>query len=181
MAPSRAPAVAPLALAALALSPAVAAPARAYDRQLGITAGAGYTGITGNTALPPHAVHASAGIGIGLGDTWELRTRADFAHHFGQMSRLGGSVDLVYLLDVLSVVPYLGISVGGGAALIEPVGAPAIWRGDLLVGAILGFDVLLGREWTVGVEIRPTFVPTDFDAEPMLLTVLARGQVLLEI
>jgi len=74
-----------------------------------------------------------------------------------------------------------GVSVGGAVAVIEPVGAQGVVRGDFLAGAVLGFDVLLGREWTVGIEIRPTFVPTNFGEEPMLLTVLARGQALFEL
>ncbi len=168
----------PLACVLALLSPPSA---HAYDRQIGLALGAGYTGITGNTTLPPHALHVGVGVGVGLGDTWELRVRADYAHHLLQMNRVSGSLDLVYLLDVLSVVPYLGVSVGGAVAVIEPVGAPGLVRGDFLAGAVLGLDVLIGREWTVGVEIRPTFVPTNFGEEPMLLTVLARGQALFEM
>jgi hypothetical protein len=155
--------------------------ALAYERQVGVWAAAGYTGIVGDTPLPPHAVHAGVGVGVGLGDTWELRGRLDYAFHVSTAHRASASVDLVYVVDVLSVVPYLGLGVGGALAALDPSLGRGELRGDFLAGAILGLDVLLGREWTVGVEIRPTFVVTDFDAEPLVLTALVRGQALFEI
>lgn len=173
-------AVASLAVASLAAAcwPGVA---RAYDRQLGLFAGAGYTGIVGDTPYPPHAVHGSVGVGVGLSDVWELRGRVDYAFHPSALHRLGASVDLVYLVDVLSVVPYLGLSAGGLISILDASLMLESVRGDFVAGGVLGLDVLLGREWTVGVEVRPTVVITDLDREPLMITGLVRAQALFEI
>ena len=160
---------------------AASASARAYDRQAGLFVGAGYTGIVGDTPYPPHAVAASVGAGFGLGDTWELRVRADYAAHLASMHRISAAVDVVYLVDVLSVVPYLGLSAGGSVSVLDASLALEALRGDLLLGGLVGLDVLIGREWTVGAEVRFAWAVTDFDREPMQLTGLARAQYLFEI
>lgn len=155
--------------------------ARAYEGQAGLWAAAGYTGIVGNTPLPPHAVHLGVGVGVGLDDTWELRGRLDYGFHMDAAHRAAASVDLVYVLDVLSVVPYLGIGAGGALTVLSPSLGLGDVRGDFVTSVLLGLDVLLDRTWTIGVEIRPTFAVTHFDAEPFALSALARAQVLLEI
>jgi hypothetical protein len=170
-----------VALVGLASTFVAAAPARAYDRQVGLFLGAGYTGIVGDTPYPPHAVAASFGVGFGLGDVWELRVRADYAAHVATMHRVTGSVDVVYLVDVLSAVPYLGLSAGGAVSILDPSLALGDVQGDLVLGGLLGLDVLIGREWTVGGEVRFAWVVTDFAREPMQLTGLLRAQMLFEI
>jgi hypothetical protein len=155
--------------------------ASAYDRQAGLSLGAGYTGIVGDTPYPPHAVAASLGVGFGLVDTWELRLRADYAAHLSSMHRVTGSADVVYLVDVLSVVPYLGLSLGGAVTILDASLGLGDVRGDLVLGGLLGLDVLIGREWTVGGEVRFAWVVTDFEREPMQLTGLLRAQILFEI
>jgi hypothetical protein len=159
----------------------VPALAHAYDRQVGLSLGAGYTGIVGDTPYPPHAVAASLGVGFGLGDVWELRVRADYAAHIPSMHRVAGAVDVVYLVDVLSAVPYLGLSVGGAVTILDSSLMLETVRGDLLLGGLAGLDVLIGREWTVGGEVRFAWAVTDFDREPMQLTGLVRAQILFEI
>lgn len=158
-----------------------AQPAAAYDGQLGLWAAAGYSGIVGDTPLPPHAVHFGLGGTIGIEDVWELRVRLDYAFHLARAHRTSVSLDLVYLVDVLSVVPYLGVGVGLRASVQDEDRAALAVRADLLAGAVLGLDVLLSRDWTVGFEIRPTFVPTGFESEPALFSALARAQALLEL
>lgn len=157
------------------------APALAYERQLGVYVGAGYTGIATSTPYPPHAVAASVGVGIGLGDVWELRAHLDYGFHVDAMHRVGGSVDLVYVLDVLTVVPYLGVSVGGVVSILDRSLMLGEARGDFLAGGLAGIDVLLDREWTVGAEVRVNVGVTDFDRAGLLVTGLARAQVLFEI
>lgn len=155
--------------------------ARAYDRQLGLFVSAGYTGIVGDTPYPPHAIHGGVGVGVGLSDVWELRGRIDYAFHPSALHRVGASVDLVYLVDVLSAVPYLGVSVGGLVSVLDASLMLEAVRGDFVAGGVLGLDVLLGREWTIGVEVRPVVVVTDFEREPLVITGLVRAQALFEI
>jgi hypothetical protein len=155
--------------------------ARAYEDQVGLWAVAGYTGIVGDTPMPPHAIHAGVGVGVGLGDTWEIRGRLDYAFHVDAAHRTALSVDLVYVLDVLSVVPYLGVGAGGALTVLSQTLGLGELRGDFLAAVVLGLDVLLDRTWTFGVELRPTFVVTSLDAEPFVLSALARAQILFEI
>ncbi len=156
--------------------------ARAYEDQLGLFATAGYTGIASDTVYPAHAVTLGAGIGVGLGDTWELRARADYAFHVAAMHRVALSADLVYVVDVLSVVPYLGLSVGGIVSVID-ASLPSLEgvRGDLRLGAVLGLDLLLTRELAIGVELRPEWIVTDFDREPFELGAVLRLEGLFEL
>ncbi len=175
------PALALPALLGLAIVLGTASSARAYERQVGLFVGAGYTGIATNTPYPPHAVAASVGVGVGLGDVWELRARLDYAYHPTAMNRIGGSVDLVYLVDVLTVVPYLGVSVGGSVSILDASLALGDVRGDFLAGGLGGLDVILGREWTVGAEVRVTVAVTDFDRAGLSITGLLRAQALFEI
>lgn len=165
-----------LASATLALAAMTPGTALAYEGHVGVWLGAGYSGILGDTTLPPHAVAASAGVGIGLDDAWELRVRADYAYHVDSVQRGLLSADLVYVLDILSVVPYFGVGAGGGWTAL-----PEGLRGDVVAGAILGVDVLLDRTWIVGVELRPQWVVTDLANEPFVLTALGRVQALFEI
>jgi hypothetical protein len=97
------------------------------------------------------------------------------------MHRVTGSFDVVYLVDVLSAVPYLGLSAGGAVSILDASLALGDVRGDLVLGGLLGLDVLIGREWTVGGEVRFAWVVTDFAREPMQLTGLVRAQLLFEI
>lgn len=170
-----------VALVATGLGLARPVPAHAYEDQVGLFATGGYGAIVGDTPYPPHALSLGLGVSVGLGDVWELRGRFDYAHHVSAMNRLTGSVDLVYLVDVLSVVPYVGVSAGGAVSVLPPSFGLGEVRADLIVGAVLGLDVLLGRELTIGVELRPAWALTDFDREPMLLSALLRAQWLLEI
>ena len=174
----------PLVLVLAITVASVAAPlstAHAYERQLGVFVGAGYTGIATSTPYPPHAVTASVGVGVGLGDVWELRGHLDYGFHVSAMHRLGLGVDLVYLVDVLSVVPYLGVSVSGALSLLDPSLAMGDLRGDFLAGGLAGLDVLIGREWTIGAEVRINVGVTDFDRAGLLITGLCRAQALFEI
>ena len=160
----------------------IAARALAYEDQLGVNATLGYTGIIGDTALPPHGLTAGVGVSFGLGDTWEIRGRGDYAYLFSGAHRGALTADLVYLIDILSVVPYLGLSVGGAITSVDASAlVPAQLLGDLLLGAVVGVDVLLGREWTIGVEVRPHVMVLHLDSEPFDLAAMVRVQHLFEL
>jgi len=157
-------------LAVGAWSPAVA---RAYERQIGLSLEAGYA-VTPSGPLPPHGVYAEGGVSVGLGDAWELRGRIAYAWHPTPMHRWAGGVELVYLIDVFEVVPFLGLGVSGLVTL----------NGDALLGdfagnAVIGLDVMLSREATLGFVVRPSVVLTSLDTSPVWLEAGARLQYLI--
>jgi hypothetical protein len=158
-----------LALVAFA-HPAVA---HAYEGQIGLSLELGYAVIpTG--PLPSHGVYADAGVAIGLGDTWELRGRLAYAYHPEPMHRWAGGVELVYVIDIFEVVPFLGLGVSGLVTLND-----VLVTGDFAANAVLGFDVLLSREATLGISVRPSVVLTALDTAPVWLEMGARVQWLI--
>ena len=92
---------------------------------------------------------------IGLGDTFSLRGQLEGAWHPSNgtdptlwLGLIG--VEVIYLLDIVSVVPFFGLGVdtlltSGGSVTGLEFGAHAI----------LGADYLISREVAVGVDIRP--------------------------
>lgn len=159
-----------LALGALLAQPALA---RAYEQQLGLTLELGYA-VTPTGTLPPHGAYAEGGVSVGLGDTWELRGRVAYAYHPEPMHRWAGGVEVVYLVDILEVVPFLGLGVSG----LVTLNGPSV-TGDFGVGGVAGLDVLLSREVTLGVAVRPTVLLTSLDIAPVWIEAGARLQYLI--
>jgi hypothetical protein len=170
---------------ALALALALAAPSRAhaYEDQLGVSLGAGYSLIPGGAALPEHGFVLQAGAGIGLGDVWELRFHGAWALQVADapLHRVVVGAEIVYLVDILEWVPFLGIGIS--APISIPTDASAI-RGDFAVQGVVGLDWLPAREWAFGIEIRPYLNVTGMlraPGDPIWLTFVARAQYLFEI
>jgi hypothetical protein len=102
----------------------------------------------------------------GLTDTWSLRGRFSYAIEPGPRTIhlfLLGS-DLLYLVDILELVPY-------GGAGIDGVGRLTGSRFDIDMGvhAAVGIDYLLSRSAAVGLELRPVLVITRLDDSPCYL------------
>lgn len=171
--------VAGLACAWIAASPS---PARAYEEMLGLSFGAGYGAVTSDAQLPHHAVVAHAGVGVGLGDTFELRGLVAYGFHPGDepLHRASLAAEIVYVVDILEVVPFFGVGAGGFLNIRERLGEASL-SGTFELHAVVGFDWLLSREWSIGLEVRPWFLLTSLDSDPMWLTVSARAQILFEL
>jgi hypothetical protein len=141
---------------------ALATPARAYEDQLTVGAGAGYAHAA-SSALPRHGVIFDLSASAGLGPAWSVRGRASYALHPGDhplhAMLLGG--DLLYLVDVVELVPYFGAGVGGIARA---------YRDDLQLDAaaqlVLGLDYLISRALTFELEARPYLIVTELDGDP---------------
>ena len=146
--------------------------ARAYERQIGLTLELGYA-VTPTGPLPPHGIYVEGGVSVGLGDTWELRGRLAYAYHPAPMHRWAGGVELVYLIDVFEIVPFLGLGVSGIATLTDLTST-----GDFAGNAVIGLDVVLSREATIGFVVRPSVVFTSLDSSPVWLEAGARLQYL---
>jgi hypothetical protein len=155
---------------------ALASPAAAYEDQLTIEAGLGYAfaadaGEDARSGLP-----FSLAASIGLDDVWTVKATTAYAIHTadaGARHTVIAGAELVYVVDVLEIVPYFG-------AGLDVFGA---WRGpdqdlDAAAHLVFGADYLLTRSLFVGVEIRPHLLLTrladDDGRTPLYITALAR-------
>jgi hypothetical protein len=159
------------ALAALASAPSAAF---AYEDQVGFSIEAGYA--VAPSGLPPHGVYGEVGVSVGLGDVWEIRGRIGYAYHPEPMHRWVGALEVVYLIDVFEVVPFLGLGVDGFVTL----NAGSTF-GDFAAHAVVGLDVLLSRDLTLGLAVRPAVVFTALDTAPVWLEAGARLQWLFPV
>lgn len=127
--------------------------AMAYEDQLGGSLSVGL-GINPRGARPVHGAFAEAGLSLGLDDVFSVRTRLTYAfhpaaddlpsHHLAAVAS-----DLIYLLDILTVVPYFGA--GLSAQMWTTAGDQDFDAGVQILG---GLDYLYSREWIFGIEAR---------------------------
>jgi hypothetical protein len=169
-----------LALAALTFAPSRA---RAYEDQAGVSLAAGYAVITSpSPPLPQHGLALQAAGSFGLGDTFELRVLGAWAMHFdaAPLHRVSLGVEIVYLIDVFVLVPFVGLGVDVPISIHDRPGGASV-RADFAGHLVVGLDWVLTREWTIGLEFRPYVSFTSLPNDPVWLTVLLRGQLLFEI
>jgi opacity protein-like surface antigen len=115
------------------------------------------------------------GIGValeyGLTDSWTARAAASYSGHAvlspkaGLLStaRTGGHI--IYMIDVLRVIPYL--QAGLNVALIG--GRGVRWGAYLGIEAGAGVDYMLSRKWSLGVEVGYNVFYPDTKKFPALL------------
>ena len=153
------------------------APAHAYEDQLSLGAGAGYAHLVSD-ASASHGVLGSVEASLGLDDIWAARASVSLGYYPAQSSRslLLGSLELLYLVDVLEWVPYFG---GGldGIVLLDGAGH----AGDLGVHPVIGLDWLVSRELLFGVALRPVFVVSALDRAPFYFTCTLSAAWLLDM
>lgn len=162
--------------ACLALALLAPARVRAYEDRAALSLESGYGLVANDAALPHHGLVAGLGIGFGLSDVWELRADAAYSYHPDDLHRARFSAELVYVIDILTVVPFLGV--GAGFFLSAD---PREVRPDLEVHAVAGIDVLLDRDWTVGLVVRPILLPVSIETDPLYLTITARLSYLIDL
>jgi hypothetical protein len=149
---------------------AATTPARAYEDQASVDAEVAYVHAFSKEFSPRNGVAVGAGASLGLSNVLSLRGQLMWAFHpsrdplvsFGWVS-----AELVYLIDVLEVVPYFGAGVDF-AALVRS-GADAELNAGL--HPVIGFDYLVSRELTLGLQVRPVFLLTAIDTMPVYLQV----------
>lgn len=87
--------------------------------------------------------------------------------------------EIVYLIDILEVVPFLGLGIDAPISVL----GDEVWA-DFAGHAVLGVDWLLAREYSIGLELRPyvlfTALPRS-SGDPVWMTAVARFQYLFEI
>ena len=158
------------ALLALLCWAALPAPARAYEDQVLLGLDIGYARALANDDLPANGLLSGLSVDIGIGDAWAIRCRAAYAFHpGGRPLHLGlAGAEVVYLLDILELVPFFGLGVDGILTQREDDGTGV----DLALHAVLGLDWLVTREWVVGLDIRAYALPfslADQGVDPVYL------------
>ena len=127
--------------------------AQAYEEQLSLDLGLGYSLLAG----PEHPLRqggaAEIGAAMGLSASTVLRANAGYAalvraqdvQHLGRFR-----LEALYLLDVLQVVPFCGLGATVSSAPDSTARVP-LRAGPHLV---LGVDYLLSRRWIAGLDLR---------------------------
>jgi hypothetical protein len=152
-----------------------AAPAAAYEDQATLGLGAGYAHAFAEPQAPGATVVLSGS--LGLGQTLSARALAGYALHPARrplhVAMLGA--ELVYLIDVIEVVPWLGVGAGGALRARADELAP-----ELAAHAVLGLDYLWSRELTLSLELRPYLMLTDLRGAPLYGAVIVSASWMLD-
>lgn len=153
-----------------------ARPAAAYEDQATLGLGLGYAHAFGVDPAPGAAVALSGS--LGLGQSWSARALVGYALHPEPERPLHvglAGAELVYLIDVIELVPWLGLGADG-----------VLWaQGDelgpeLAAHAVLGLDYLWSRELTLSLELRPYLLLTELDGTPVYGAVIVSASWMLD-
>jgi len=157
-----------------------AAPARAYEDQLSLGVGAGYAYLA-REGGPHHGAAFDFEASLGLSEIWSVRAALAYSVHPAErtLSKLNLAAEIVYVIDVLELVPSLGLGVDalGGRSHSPPHDA----RVDLGVHPVLGLDWLFRRELMLGLSVRPIFVLSDWARQPLYLSATLTASWLLDL
>lgn len=148
---------------------AFAGPARAYEDQLTLGFGAGYAHAAASS-LPRNGVLFDVSASTGLGPVWSLRGRASYAVHPAARPLHVTLLDaeVLYLIDVLEIVPYFGVGAGATGRVRD-----GVLGVDATVHAVIGLDYLLSRALTLELDARPYLLMTELDGAPVYFGVTA--------
>ena len=158
-----------MAAVALVFVAVSAARVRAYEDQATLGVAAGY-GFSATSERPRHSALLDVSASFGLSQTLALRANATYGFAPADTAThsvlLGG--ELLYLVDIVEVVPYFGLGVSG-------IGWIA--GGDFDAGAAvqlaLGLDYHLSRDLALELDVRPHLLVTEWDDGPFYLTAVA--------
>lgn len=159
-----------IALGAFLLAAFAPSTARAYEDQWTLGVGLGYAHAFPHDAPHPGAL-AELSASLGLDPVWSVRARLSAAFHPDDdhaLYRGMGGGELLYMIDVLELVPSFGLGVDAMAS--RSAGAT---RGDFALHAVLGLDYLLSRTLTLGFDVRPYLLATRLKDEPLYLAISA--------
>jgi len=165
------------------LCAAVPSSAAAYEDQVTLEAGFGYAHSADAESDTRAGMPFSLAASLGLDDVWTVKVATSYAIHpasSGARHVVVGGAELLYVVDVLQIVPYVGAGVDVFAAWRAPVQ-------DLDVAAhlVFGADYLLTRSLFVGLEVRPYLLLTQLGnadgRTPLYMTALARLGVLWDL
>ena len=142
-----------------------ASSAAAFEDKLALSAGAGYAAWPGIDA--PHGVALDLQLGLGLDEVWQLRAGASTALHpsgDGALHTAALRAELVYLIDIVELVPFAGLGVSGIAAFrsgeseLEPA-----------AHVVVGAAYWLSFDWLLELDVRAHLLPAELEHEPLYL------------
>lgn len=133
--------------------------ARAIEREWHLGGGAGIAVPSGQYALGP-ALEAYAAYGIS--DLFDVRLDLMAARHGIEqgdaVQAFSGSLGLVYKIDVIQWVPWVGVSGGYYVATPSPLPRAGLPEASWLGGVTAGVDYALTRSVGLGVSFREDFL-----------------------
>jgi len=161
-------------LTALALWGALPCSASAYDHQVTLDVAAGWALAPALKAAPDNGPVAGVGATVGFGDGGGAGAYAQWAVHppfqGGSTFQTGlFGVEGLYTIDILQIVPILGIGVDA-----LPSSDGSVWRADFAAHLRLSVDYLLSRDVIIGLDVRPYVLLTALDQDPVYVTVMGR-------
>jgi len=130
--------------------------ARAYEEQASLDAALGYALVV-DDEVSAQGASVELGASWGLSDTYVARANVGYAslveetyagravQHLGRLR-----VEALYLLDVLEVVPFLGLGASLTNSPDDSAQLPVRVGGHL----VFGVDYLVSRSWIVGLDVR---------------------------
>ena len=154
-----------LSLLITAICPAIKA--FAYEDQLTVGGNLGFAERIADEG-PHHGGMFGISSSIGLDDIWTVRGRFSYSIHQDPdlLHAFFLSTEILYLIDIMEFVPFLG----GG-----PDGVATLWKDqfeiDFALHAVIGIDYLFSREVIFGLEVRPLFVLTGTGTKPTFISV----------
>lgn len=158
--------VAPL-LAAAIVAAGTAARAGAGELAFSPTMSGAWSRYDGGEAdaLDRGALLGGLGLRYGLSDFWQLAGQLRGGPGLGQGHAVSGVghalVEVRYVIDALTWVPYL--AAGGGGLIRGPAPGSTDPRGDLTLHVGLGVEYRPKRRWSLGLAGRVHFLPTSLD------------------
>jgi hypothetical protein len=158
-----------------ALVPAL--PVRAYEDQLSLSFGAGYA-YAASSALPKSGALFDVAVSYGFAPEGAVRGRVSYALHPDSEPLHVGSVglDVLYVIDVVSVVPYFGIGASGVGRARDGDFDP-----EAAVQLVAGLDYLVSRAFALELELRPQLLVTQLDDDPIYLGALVAAVWLIDL
>ncbi len=164
-------------LTALVLVLCASSGARAYEDQASFALGLGYANAA-TKGLPARGAAVGATASWGLDDLWSIRGQLSYGYHpaSAPLSVMLAGADIIYLIDIFSLVPYFGGGLDGIGMLRS-----GAFGADLGVHGAFGVDWLCSRSFALELEARPVLLLTALDRSPVYFTVMLSGVALLPL
>jgi hypothetical protein len=141
----------------------------AYEDKAGLAVDLGFAHATERT-LPHNGGLVGVEGSLGLDDIWTVRGAVTYSLHPGSsaLSVLTLGAEVLYLIDVLELVPYFG---GGLDAIGSWARGTSGLKSEFGVHPVFGLDWLLDRNLALGLQARPIFLLTALNRQPIYLEV----------